>query len=50
MYSEENTFDKIMNRALERVSDDVDKREGSVIYDALSPMAAELVHCYRRNN
>lgn len=46
MYSEENTFDKIMNRALERVSDDVDKREGSVIYDALSPMAAELAQAY----
>lgn len=46
MYSEENTFDNIMTRALERVSDDIDKREGSVIYDALSPMAAELAQAY----
>ncbi len=46
MYSEENTFENIMNRALERVSDDVDKREGSVIYDALSPMAVELTQAY----
>lgn len=46
MYSEENTFEDIMNRALERVSDDTDKREGSVIYDALSPIAAELAQAY----
>lgn len=46
MYSEENTFDDIMNRALERVDDNIDKREGSVIYDALSPIAAELAQAY----
>lgn len=46
MYSEENTFENIMSRALERVKDDTDKREGSVIYDALSPIAAELAQAY----
>ena len=37
------TFDYIMNRMLESVRDTVDKREGSIIYDALAPAAAELV-------
>lgn len=35
-----------MNRMLESVPDTVDKREGSIIYDALAPAAAELVKCY----
>lgn len=46
-YSEGNTFEKIMDRAL---SDDllvnVDKRMGSIIYDALAPMAMELANVY----
>lgn len=46
MYSEKNTFEDIMARSLERISDDIDKREGSVIYDALSPVAAELAQIY----
>lgn len=45
-YSDEMTFDYIMNRMLESVPDTVDKREGSIIYDALAPAAAELVKCY----
>ena len=45
-YSGEMTFDYIMNRMLESVPDTVDKREGSIIYDALAPAAAELVKCY----
>lgn len=45
-YSDEMTFDCIMNRMLESVPDTVDKREGSIIYDALAPAAAELVKCY----
>lgn len=45
-YSDEMTFDYIMNRMLESVPDTVDKREGSIIHDALSPAAAELVKCY----
>lgn len=39
-YSDEMTFDYIMNRMLESVPDTVDKREGSIIYDALAPAAA----------
>ena len=45
-YSDEMTFDYIMNRMLDSVPDTVDKREGSIIYDALSPAAAELAKCY----
>ena len=45
-YSDQMTFDYIMNRMLESVPDTVDKREGSIIYDALSPAAAELAKCY----
>ena len=45
-YSYEMTFDYIMNRMLESVPDTVDKREGSIIYDALSPAAAELAKAY----
>ena len=40
------TFDVIMKRMLERVPDNLDKREGSVIYDALAPAAAELAIMY----
>ena len=46
MYSEQNTFDDILNRSLQRVRNDIDKREGSIIYDATSPMAAELAQAY----
>ena len=45
-YSDEMTFDYIMNRMLESVPDTVDKREGSIIYDALAPAAAELAKTY----
>ena len=45
-YSDEMTFDYIMNRMLDSVPDTVDKREGSIIYDALAPAAAELAKCY----
>jgi len=40
------TFDAILGRMLNRVSDDIDKRPGSVIYDALAPAAAELTQLY----
>lgn len=32
-------YDTILSRMLARVSDDIDKREGSIIYDALAPTA-----------
>lgn len=40
------TYEDILERMLDRVSDDVDKREGSVIYDALAPAAVELQIMY----
>lgn len=43
---ENMTFENIMDRCLSRVSDSVDKREGSVIYDAIAPAAAELAIMY----
>jgi uncharacterized phage protein gp47/JayE len=36
----------ILNRMLDSVSNDVDKRPGSIIYDALAPAAAELAQMY----
>ena len=43
---ETQTFETIMDRCLSRVSSSVDKREGSVIYDALAPACAELATLY----
>ena len=45
MYENE-TFFNILNRALEKVPTDVDKRQGSIIYDALAPICAELAQVY----
>ena len=36
------TFEYLMERMLDNVPDDLDKREGSVIWDALAPAALEL--------
>lgn len=36
---ENQTFNTIMQRMLNNVSDDIDKREGSIIYTALAPLA-----------
>lgn len=43
---EDMTFEKIMERCLSRVTSSVDKREGSIIYDAIAPAAAELAIMY----
>lgn len=43
---ENMTFDVIMQRMLSKVPDTVDKREGSVIWDALAPAALELQLAY----
>jgi len=43
---EDVTYDAILARMLDRVPDDLDKREGSVIYDALAPAAIELQLMY----
>ncbi|MNM33233.1 Baseplate J-like protein [compost metagenome] len=42
----DQTFEDILERMLDRVPDELDKREGSVIYDALAPAAAELAQLY----
>ncbi|MFD0959796.1 baseplate J/gp47 family protein [Paenibacillus chungangensis] len=45
MYSSES-MDVILQRMLDRVPSGIDKREGSIIYDALAPAAAELAQLY----
>lgn len=45
-YLEQYTFEYLLNSALARVPDDVDKREGSIIYDALAPACQELSTAY----
>ena len=43
---ESQTFELILQRMLDRIPDSFDKREGSVIYDALAPAAVELQTMY----
>ncbi|KYG91487.1 hypothetical protein A0U40_00630 [[Bacillus] sp. KCTC 13219] len=43
---EHETFEAIITRMLERVSHDVDKREGAIIYDAGAMTAKELQEMY----
>ncbi|MGN1318828.1 MAG: baseplate J/gp47 family protein, partial [Lachnospirales bacterium] len=43
---EEMTFENILKSALSKVSSDVDKRQGSIIYDAIAPACAELAQAY----
>ncbi|KXG78296.1 baseplate J/gp47 family protein [Thermotalea metallivorans] len=43
---EDMTFEYILQRMLSRVPNNIDKREGSMIYDALAPAAAELAQMY----
>lgn len=43
---ESMTYDVIMQQMLNRVPSTFDKREGSIIYDALAPAAAELAQLY----
>ncbi len=45
-YAEQMTYENILESMLSNVPDNVDKREGSVIYDALAPQAAELAKAY----
>lgn len=40
------TYESILQRMLDRIPDDMDKREGSVIFDALAPAALELQLMY----
>ena len=43
---ENNSYELILDRMLGRVSDKLDKREGSVIADSLSPTALEIMALY----
>lgn len=43
---EDQTFETIMTRLLNSVPSEIDKSEGSFIYDALSPTAIELTQAY----
>lgn len=43
---EAQTVDTILARMLAQVPDNLDKREGSIIYDALAPAAVELAELY----
>ncbi len=43
---EANTYDAILERMLEQIPDSIDKREGSIIFDALAPVAVELAQTY----
>lgn len=40
------TFEVILQRMLDRIPNNIDKREGSIIYDALAPAAVELQNMY----
>lgn len=46
MYSEKETFENIMARVLSRLPNDIDKREGSIIWDALAPCCLEIESIY----
>ena len=43
---EDQTYENILNRSLSRVATNVDKREGSVIMNAIAPVSAEHAHIY----
>lgn len=40
------TYEKILERMLDRIPENMDKREGSIIYDAIAPAAVELRQMY----
>ena len=47
MYSDGNSFEQILDRTLSNeLLSDVDKREGSVVYDTLAPVCMELADAY----
>lgn len=43
---EDMTYERIMDRMMKRIPDNLDKREGSILYDALAPAAVELQNMY----
>lgn len=45
-YLEKYTFENLIQSALDKVPDDIDKRQGSIIYDALAPACYQLSEMY----
>lgn len=43
---ENQTYENILNRTLEKVPQNIDKRQGSIIYDALAPACVEIAQMY----
>lgn len=50
MNFEQYTYENLLADALANVPDTVDKREGSIIYDALAPACYKLAECYMQLN
>lgn len=46
MYTDTQNFEEIMRRMLSRIPNGIDKREGSIIWDALAPAALEIESIY----
>ncbi len=49
-YLKQETEENIMQRMLKRISDDIDKTEGSYIWDALAPVAYEIAQMKKDMN
>ena len=47
---EEKTFENLMDEKLKNISSDIDKREGSVVWDSLAPNALETAMVYQELN
>lgn len=45
---EQKSYEELLAEVLERIPDDADKREGSLIYTAVAPVCAELAQAYIR--
>ena len=43
---EDNTYENLLQSALSKIPIDIDKREGSIIYDAIAPFCFELAQTY----
>ncbi len=43
---EDMTFEKLLKKKLDMVSNKFDKRQGSIIYDAMAPNSAEMAQAY----
>lgn len=46
MTDDDMSYEAILQRMLNKIPDTIDKREGSIIYDALAPASAELAQIY----